>query len=110
MVSPLGAPFESDPDYHSTVAIDETKLKVEETEVYVWAVVDVETFEIIYIEVSLDPSDLDALLFIKQVLRRCRGEPVVLVDREPWYNWALDNLDLCESRRETWQERSLVEA
>jgi transposase-like protein len=51
------------------------------------------------------------LLFIKQVLKRCRGDPVVLVDRDPWYNWPLDNLDLCESRRETWGgERSLVEA
>jgi hypothetical protein len=31
-------------------------------------------------------------------------------DRGPWYNWPLDDLDLCESRRETWGERSLVEA
>ena len=102
--------FDPDPDYHSTVAIDETKLKVEETEVYIWAAVDVETFEVIHIEVSPGRSDLDALLFVKQVLKRCRGEPVVLVDRGPWYNWALDDLDLCDSRRETWGERSLVEA
>jgi transposase-like protein len=102
--------FDPDPDYHSTVAVDETKLKVEETEVYVWAAVDVETFEVIHIEVSPGRSDLDALLFVKQVLKRCRGEPVVLADREPWYNWALDDLNLCDSRRETWGERSLVEA
>ena len=102
--------FDPDPDYHSTVAIDETKLKVEETEVYVWAAVDVETFEVIHIEVSPGRSELDALLFVKQVLKRCRGEPVVLVDRGPWYNWALDDLDLCDSLRETWGERSLIEA
>ena len=90
--------FDPDPDYHSTVAIDETKLKIEETEVYVWAGVDMETFEVIHIEVFRGRSDLDALLFVKQVLKRCRGEPVVLVDRGPWYNWALDDLDLCDSR------------
>jgi len=96
---------------YSTVAIDETKLKVEETEVYVWAAVDVDTFEVIHIEVSPGRSDLDALLFVKQVLKRCRSEPVVLVDRGPGYNWAPDDLDLCDSRRETWGgERSLVEA
>lgn len=60
--------FDPGPDYHSTAAIDETKLKVEETEVYVWAAVDVETFEFIHIEISPGRSDLDALLFVKQVL------------------------------------------
>ena len=65
--------FEPDLNYHSTVAIDETKLKIEESEVYVWGAVDVETFEVIHIEVSPGRSDLDALLFVKQVLKRCRG-------------------------------------
>jgi putative transposase len=44
--------FEPQPDYHSTIAIDEIKLKVEETEVYVWAAVDVETVEVVHIQVS----------------------------------------------------------
>lgn len=61
-----------------------------------------ETFEVIHIDVSTGRSDLDALLLIKQVLKRCCGDPVVLVDRGPWYNWPLDDLDLCESHRETW--------
>ncbi|MFC6964776.1 DDE-type integrase/transposase/recombinase [Halocatena marina] len=84
------------------MAVDETKVSVEDNEVSVWAAVDVDTFEVVHIEVSPDRSDLDALLFIKQVLKRCRGQPVIVVDRGPWYNWALDNLDLYESRRETW--------
>jgi putative transposase len=88
--------FEPESDYHSTIAIDNTKLNLEETEVYVWLAVDVDTFEAIHIEVSPGRSDLDVLLFIKQVLKHCRGDPVVLVDRGPWYNWALDNLDLCD--------------
>ena len=85
-------------------------MKLEETEVYVWAADAMDTVEVIHIEVRPGRSDLNALLFIKQVLKRCRGESVVLIDRGPWYNWALDDLDLCESRRETWGERSLVRA
>ena len=83
MISPLGVLIRPRFDYHLTVAIDEIKLKVEETEVYVWAAVDVETVEVIHIEVSPGRPDPDALLFVKQVLKRCRGEPVVLVDRRP---------------------------
>ena len=34
-----------------------------------------------------------------------------VVDRGPWYNWSLDDLDLnFEARRETWGDRSLVES
>lgn len=103
--------FDPDPDHHSTIAVDETTLTVEETEGYVWAAVDVDTFEVVHLEVSPGRSDLDALLFLTQVCKRCRGNPTILVDRGPWYNWALDDLDLpCDSRHETWGERSIVEA
>lgn len=103
--------FDPEPDRHGAIEIDKTKVKIEEREIYVWAAVDVETFEIVHVEVSLGRSDLDAFVFLKTVLARCRGETVVLADRGPWYNWSLDDLDLpCRSRRETWGERSLVEA
>lgn len=68
-------PFDPEPDHHSAVAVDETNVKVEGREVYVWAAVDVDTFEAIHIKVSLRRSELDALLFLKTVLKRC-----------PWYN------------------------
>lgn len=102
--------FDLDPDYHATVVVDETTVSVEDDEVYVWAAVDVDIFEVVYIEVSPGRSDLDALLFLKTVLKRCRGQSVIVVDRGPWYNWVLNDLDLCESRGETWGKRSLVEA
>ena len=51
--------FDPGPDHHSTVAVDETKLKVEETEVYVWAAIDVEMFELNHIEASPGRSDLN---------------------------------------------------
>jgi putative transposase len=46
----------------------------------------VDIFKVIHIEVSPDRSDLNASLFVKQVLKHCRSDPVVVVDCGPWYN------------------------
>jgi hypothetical protein len=59
-------PFDPDLDYHLTVAIDEIKLRVEETEIYVRVADDVETFGIIRIEVSPGGSDFNTLLFLNK--------------------------------------------
>ena len=101
--------FEPDRDRREAVAVDETKLDIEDEEVYVWAAVDVDTFEVLHIEVSPGRSSLDALLFLRETLKYCRGQPVVLADRGEWYDWPLDLLD-CEGKRETWGARSLIEA
>jgi len=103
--------FEPEPDSHRVIVVDETKVKVEDEQVYVWAAINRRTFEVIPVEVSPGRSELDALLFLRTVLERTRGEPLVIVDRGPWYNWPLDDLDLpCEARRETWGDRSIVES
>lgn len=103
--------FDPESDRHGVIAVDETKVATEDEEIYVWAAVNVDMFETVHVEVSLDRSDLDALVFLKTVLARFHGEPVVLADRGPWYDWPLNDFDLpCRSRRETWGERSLVEA
>lgn len=103
--------FDPEPDEHGTVVVDETKVAVDDHEVYVWAAIDRGTYEVIHVEASPGRSELDALLFLRAVLERCRGRPVIVVDRGPWYNWSLDELDLsCESRRETWGDRSIVES
>jgi len=78
-------------------------ITIEDQELYVWAAIDVVTFEVVHVEVSPGRSELDALLFLKTVLERCHGEPVILADRGPWYNWPFDDLELpCGSRRDTW--------
>jgi putative transposase len=48
----LKHPFEPDRDRHEAVAVDETKLEIEGEEVYVWAAVDVETFEVLHVDAS----------------------------------------------------------
>jgi len=101
--------FEPDCQAREEVAVDETKLTIDGREHYVWAAVDCATLEVLHVEVSPGRSSLDAFLFLKEVLKHCRGRPVVLADRGPWYDWALELLD-CEGKRETWGNRSLIEA
>ena len=101
--------FEPDRDRRQAAAVDETKLEIEDEEVYVWAAVDVDTFEVLHVDVSPGRLSLDALLFLKEALKYCRGQPVVLADRGDWYDWPLDLLE-CEPKRETWGDRSLIEA
>jgi len=61
--------FDPDPDHHATVAVDETKVSAEDDEIYVWVAVDVDTFEVVHIEVSSGRSDLNAGLFLETVLK-----------------------------------------
>ena len=36
----------------------------------------------------------NAIKFLKMVLRSCDGKPIVVVDRGPWYRWALERLGM----------------
>ena len=53
----------------------------------------------LHIDVSPGRSNLGALLFLREVLKRCRGRMLVQADRGPWYDWPLELLD-CDSERE----------
>ncbi|OYR69592.1 hypothetical protein DJ79_02540 [Halorubrum ezzemoulense] len=101
--------FEPDCRARQEVAVDETKIEIDGIKHYVWAAVNCETLEVLSVEVSPGRSSLDALLFLKDVLERCRGRPLVRADRGPWYDWPLERLDY-EYERETWGNRSLIEA
>jgi len=57
--------FEPEPNSHGAVAVDETKVSVENDQVYVWAAVDVDSFEVVHIEVSPGRSNLDTLMFAR---------------------------------------------
>jgi len=101
--------FEPDRRQREVIAVDETELEIDGESVWVWAAVDTETFEVLHIDVSPGQSSLEAFLFLKEVLKHCRGRPVVKADRGPWYDWALEELP-CDGQRETFGERSLIEA
>ena len=74
------------------VAIDETKLKVNGRQVFVWAAIDVDTKELLAVYASYYRSNINTLVFLKKVLGTCANKPLVLVDGGPWYPWPLDRM------------------
>ncbi len=59
-------------------------------------------------EASYGRSCLNALIFLKKALKTCTNKPLVVVDRSPWYRWALESLGL-EYRHDSLGMRSRVE-
>jgi len=60
------------------------------------------------LKTSYGKSCLNALSFLKKALRMCTNKPLVIVDRGPWYRWALEKLGL-EYRHERFDMRNRVE-
>jgi putative transposase len=100
-----------EPRYRRCIAVDETKLRVKKSYVYVWSAVDVDSRELLVLEASYGRSSLNALAFLKKALRMCTNKPLVIVDRGPWYRWAFERLGL-EYRHERFfrylKERTVV--
>jgi transposase-like protein len=82
-----------EPRYRRCIAVDETKLRVKKSYVYVWSAVDVDSKELLALESSYGRSSLNALAFLKKALRMYTNKPLVLVDRGPGYRWGLRGLD-----------------
>jgi transposase-like protein len=49
-----------------------------------------------------------AIKFLRKVLDSCEGQPVIVVDRGPWYRWALDRLGITYFH-ETFGKRNRIE-
>ena len=73
-----------------------------------WSAVDVDSKELLVLEASYGRSSLNALAFLKKALRMCINKPLVLVDRGPWYRWALERLGL-EYMHEKFGMRNRIE-
>ncbi|MCL7404040.1 MAG: DDE-type integrase/transposase/recombinase [Thaumarchaeota archaeon] len=61
---------------------------------YVWSAVDVDSGEILAVYASRSRNILIALKFMRIVLDKCINKPMIIVDRGPWYRWALERLRL----------------
>jgi hypothetical protein len=57
-----------EPRYRRCIAVDETKLRVKKSYVYIWSAVDVDSKELLALEASYGRSSLNALSFLKKVL------------------------------------------
>jgi transposase-like protein len=90
------------------VAVDETVLKVKGQICYLWAAVDVDTNEVLAVYASRGRGIPSAIKFLRKVLDSCVGKPVIVVDRGPWYRWALDRLGITYFH-EAFGERNRIE-
>jgi len=54
----------------------------------------VDSSEILAIYASWSRNMLIAMNFIRMVLDRCINKPLIIVDRGPWYRWAIERLGL----------------
>ena len=90
------------------VAVDETKLKLEGQQLYVWAAVDVKTREVLACHVSWVRNILHAEWFFRRALKACSNKPLILVDKGPWYPEALRSLGL-RWRHVTFGMRNRIE-
>jgi len=83
-------------------------VKLHGLRVYVWSALDVDSGEILAIYASWSRSMIVAMKFTRMVLDRCLNKPLVIVDKSPWYRWALERLGL-EYRHERLGLRNRVE-
>jgi len=90
------------------VAVDETVISFKGHRCFIWSAVDVDSGEIIAVYASRGRSLLNALIFLKMVLKSCENRPLMVVDRGPWYPWALRRLGL-EHVHETFGKRNRIE-
>lgn len=90
------------------LAVDETVLKYNGMKCYLFAALDVERNKIIHLKVYPARNALTAYSFLKEVLRICEVEELIL-DKGPWYRDALQRLGV-KFRHESFEERSLVES
>ena len=90
------------------VAVDETKVKIENNQIYIWNAIDVDDRSILAVHVSSSRTSFDAIYFLKKVLEKCENKPLILVDKGPWYKWALQRLGL-EYKHQKFGERNVIE-
>jgi transposase-like protein len=90
------------------LAVDETILKYNGKKCYLFAALDVERNKIIHMKVYPLRNALTAYSFLKEVLRMCEVEELIL-DRGPWYRDALNRLGI-NFRHESFGKRSLIES
>jgi len=80
--------------FRRAVALDETVVKIHGFRAYVWSAVDVDSGEVLAIYASWSRNMIVAMKFVRIVLDRCYNKPLIIVDRGPWYRWALERIGL----------------
>jgi len=84
--------FTAGKTYRETIAVDETKLKINGKQYILWAAIDVQTYEVLGVWITKGRASIEAYSFLKYVLSKCENKPKILVDGGPWYVPALKRL------------------
>jgi len=71
------------------LAIDETKVRIGRAWWYLWAAIDLDSREVLVVHLTTTRSHLDTMMFLSKLVRTCVDGPLVYVDGEPLYLWAL---------------------
>ena len=86
--------FKPEKKQRPVVAVDETKVKWENRQIYIWNAIDIEDHAVLAVYISESRTSFDALYFLKLVMNTCENKPYILVDGGPWYHWAFQRLGL----------------
>jgi putative transposase len=76
------------------VALDETCVKVNGLEYWVYAAMDVDKDEVLTMRVFPSRNVLATKLFVEDVLKHRDGRPTFVVDSAPWLMGVLEELGL----------------
>jgi transposase-like protein len=76
------------------IALDETCVKANGSEYWVYTAIDVGRNEMISMMVFPSRNSLATNLFIEEVLKYCESNPTFVVDRAPWLIEALEEVRL----------------
>ena len=72
-----------EPRYRRCMAVDEAKLCVKKSYVYVWSAIDADSRELLALETSYGGSSLNTPSFLRAALRMCANKPLVVLDNGP---------------------------
>ncbi len=84
-------------------------IKVNGRQFYLYAALDVENNEIVWMRVYSHRNYLTTLHFVKTVLEFCKNKPIFVVDKAPWYKMVFERMGL-QYEHETFGRRSKVES
>jgi len=89
-----GSVFSVEKCYRETIAVDETKLKINGHLHILWAAIDTCNWEVLGVWVTRGHASIEAYSFLKYILDKCTNQPKILVDAGPWYKPALKRLNV----------------
>ena len=88
------------------IAIDETVVKANKKQYYVYSAIDVERNELILMRVYTTRNYLTTKSFVKEVLKYCENKPKFIIDKAPWLIEAMKSLGLEFEHQSFREEKS----